>query len=124
MSRVRSKLEKGLPAKKASQEAGVFKLVLEGGAHLKRLSAHAPWGLANRSEYQRRICELEMELSRVREEMDDLRCAGGRLESTKQYYTELYQSSPVAHLSLDLLGKVSECNSAFLSLIEMTAKPA
>src|SRR6202008_3689682 len=79
-----------------------------------RLMPSGAWGLANLSEYQRRICELELEISRLRGEKDDYFCKAAELEAARNYYAECFAGAPVGFVTLDDMGKVLECNDTFL----------
>jgi PAS domain-containing protein len=65
-----------------------------------------------------------MELSQLRDELDDSRRESATLQSLRQHYAELFDTAPVACVTMDLLGRVLECNSAFLELVGLNAKPA
>jgi PAS domain S-box-containing protein len=124
MPRAASKLAKARHAKKLVSYADVPKVGLSGRAHNKGPSSQSGWGLTNRSQYQRRICQLELELSRMTKELEDLRRQGRILESLRLQHFELYQDCPVSHVVIDLLGRVVQYNAAFLSLIEMGPQPS
>jgi len=75
------------------------------------------WGLGSRSDYQRRICELELEISRLRGERDDFSCKTAALESARNYYAECFAGAPVGFVTLDDMGKVLESNDTFLEMV-------
>jgi PAS domain S-box-containing protein len=74
-------------------------------------------GLASRSEYQRRICELELEISRLCSERDDYFYKVAELEAARNYYVECFAGAPVGFVTLDDMGKVLECNDTFLEMV-------
>src|SRR5690349_16635564 len=88
------------------------------GEDVEKIS-QSGWGLATRSQYQRRICELEMELSRLQRELDGVLRQNGTLRLAQEQYRDLYQSGPIPHVLMDLFGKIIDCNAAFLLLVEM-----
>ena len=77
------------------------------------VSSGRGWGLASRSDYQRTICELELEVSRLRNELDDLRCNAAVLESDRNYYRSSFEGLPVGLVLLDDIGKLLEFNDTF-----------
>jgi len=79
--------------------------------------ASGAWGLSSRSEYQRQICELELEISRLRSERDDYYCKVAELEAARNYYAECFAGAPVGFVTLDDMGKVLECNDTFLDMV-------
>jgi len=124
MSKFATKTVRRRNGKKPTKVAGLLRASRRSGAHSTRVPVYNVWGVASRSEYQRRIFALEMELSQVREELDDSRRQSASLQSLRQHYAELFDTAPVAMVTMDLLGRVLECNSAFLELLELNAKPA
>lgn len=124
MSKFATKIARRRNGKRPIRVAGLLRANRRVGAHSTRLPTYKVWGLASRSEYQRRICALEMELSQLRDELDDSRRESATLQSLRQHYAELFDTAPVACVTMDLLGRVLECNSAFLELVGLNAKPA
>lgn len=77
-------------------------------------------GLNSRAEYQRWICELELELSRLRCELEELRHKADGLEFSRLHYSRLVHEAPVPLATLDQLGKVLEFNEAFAQMLSIT----
>ncbi|HZR15802.1 MAG TPA: PAS domain-containing sensor histidine kinase [Verrucomicrobiae bacterium] len=74
------------------------------------------WGLSSSAAYQRRICELELELSTLHQDLEELRSKAVVTEISRRHYAELYQNAPVGYLTMDDLGRIIECNATFLEL--------
>src|SRR5262245_46669665 len=49
---------------------------------------HSEWGLATRSQYQRQLCALEMELSLLRHDVEDLRQNYCMIDLAREHYVE------------------------------------
>src|SRR5262249_14261942 len=108
---------RGRNGKKPAKGSRVFKPGLRSEPTLNSSLNHSVWGLSSRSQYQRQLCALEMELSQLREDLEDLRHNCSSIDLAREHYLELYHGSPVCFLTMNTLGYVLECNIAFENLI-------
>src|SRR5215471_10736010 len=63
-------------------------------------------GLESLGDYQRHICELELKLSALRAQREQMTEALTDLKLERQHYAELYHSAPFGYLQLDALGNI------------------
>lgn len=81
-----------------------------GAPHGKVASASKPFGLDSVAAYQRRICELELKLSALRVQSEQMTGALSSLEKERNHYVELYHSAPFGYVLLDGRGYVNGYN--------------
>lgn len=82
-------------------------------------AAPGQWGLSSRAQYQRRICELELELSQLRGELDELQSKNEGLEASRLHYARLVEEAPVGLVTLDELGRILDFNDAFVEMVSL-----
>src|SRR5689334_12597173 len=63
-------------------------------AHISQPTEPALLGVVNRAAYQRRICDLELELSRLRKDLDDVRFKCSDLERCRRHYANAFEEAP------------------------------
>ena len=113
MSRIPRRAAKRAATGKPGPKAGLSLVVHSAKDWANRNGA---WGLSSRSDYQRTICQLELELSLLRNELDDARGKIAVLESDRRYYRFHFERMPVGLIMLDEIGRLLDFNDTFSEL--------
>src|SRR5947209_2287686 len=79
----------------------------------------ARWHLPRSSQYQQTICELELQLSQLRTQLDSLQSKTAALEAARNHYRSHFNGAPVGFVLLDDLGKVLELNETFGQMVAL-----
>src|SRR5260370_11861962 len=74
-------------------------------------------GLAGTSEYERRLCRLELELTGLRLRNEELQAIISQLEASRDDYASLFDTAPVGYVILDESGSVQRVNQHFALLL-------
>ena len=64
--------------------------------------------------------ELRLRTRELTQVNEQLRKINRELEELKDRYTDLYENSPAMYFSLDVQGKVIECNQTMLTTLKLT----
>src|SRR5579859_533131 len=114
MSRNGRKAAKQAVSKKTPEKAAPGFTVRLSSTSRRRLHSR---GSAITTDYERRICQLELELSQLRSERDVLSFKAAALQSSVNYYAQCFDQAPVGFATLDGVGKVLECNQTFSEMV-------
>lgn len=114
MSTIGRKLAKRVVSrKKPRRHSGTFTLRLAGPPP----TTSGEWGIGSRSQYQRRVCELELQVSQLKAELEELRSKAASSEWCNNYYANVFKEAPAGFVTLDELGKIIEFNQAFSEMV-------
>jgi len=75
--------------------------------------------LTIRLDRDQELCHLEQELTALKSSRDELRDQLAGLKRSRDYYSSLFDSSPVGYVTLDELGCIKGLNLAFASIMHL-----
>src|SRR5262245_53095521 len=70
-------------------------------------------------DWHDQLCRLEQEMTALRVSREQLRSEVADLELSRNYLSNLFDSSPVGYVILDIHGRIKRCNQEFAAILDL-----